>query len=344
MDIREELNNRVSTELLTEEAIYQIRSFSVKSMGDKTSRNTTLSYLEMLYELEYKYHKLLSGDFHGNPKRRDNILNIISIKGNQLISVLSESIINVFDGWLEMHDFENPEKFATKRLTGLEEFGYTPFRMLSELFTQYYSFGGKKTNEINEFISNTIFNNKEKYPMSFNVLDNDVDERTDALRDDMRHKLELSLIYFNEAYSTDFKTEDEADDYIIDYDEIDWDSFYSYSNFNKLLGVYPCIEIHMNAIFPKVYEFWEENNLLEIVDKIKLTRAKLINVSKISSKASLSDKFVAFHKALNVTHSSGSIMTYYVDDYGVDESDLDKLSNRGVSDWDKELGLLGVKI
>lgn len=57
----------------------------------------------------------------------------------------------------------------------------------------------------------------------------------------------------------------------------------------------------------------------------------------------LNKKFMILNEAINLTHNVGYFMFHYNELFGINKSDLDKLSNKDVSEWDKELKEIGVK-
>jgi len=57
----------------------------------------------------------------------------------------------------------------------------------------------------------------------------------------------------------------------------------------------------------------------------------------------LTEKFVIFNEALHVAHYSGSMISDYINLNDVDADFLDEMSDRDVSDWNDELGELGIR-
>lgn len=109
-----------------------IKSFDVSSI-DLNDKDELLEAYKLLYELEFKYNKILSSKFKsGNIKRKENILTIILNKSKQVISLISKTLINVFNEWLNNHD---PNYFNEKAEEFIEFIDSDEY--LNQLLFQY---------------------------------------------------------------------------------------------------------------------------------------------------------------------------------------------------------------
>lgn len=305
----------------------KIKSFDVNNLdyGDEL-----LEGFELLYELEYKYNKILNSQFSGNEKRRENILNIIASKAEELIEVLGGTLQDVYWEWIEIHDYENPTKTGELRLEP-----HTPRdNMLETIISTYKRFtdgnymGGIKYSDL-AFIANQINNNPDNFPITTDYLSED-DTQQSQMYDTLHHD---GLEEFNEIYDQEFNSEEDAEEFIENYgDELVYDL-----DILSSLPVDCYYEIYGQIVLPAMLE--AHPSLEETIDDNKKILNKLKNIDSLP----LSKQFMNINIALNGVHASGSMMEHYENRYAVSEEDLGGLSNRDVSDWDKELKILGFR-
>lgn len=67
-----------------------------------------IEVFEILYEIEYKYNMILNKEFNGSSKRKENILNILEIKMNEIMDILPNTFINSYDEYLDGFTMETP--------------------------------------------------------------------------------------------------------------------------------------------------------------------------------------------------------------------------------------------
>ena len=236
---------------LFETEVSKINSFKVDSLDEVGyDSDVLLTYFELLYELEY--NQILSKPFNGPEKRKHNILNIIEAKANQLVGVLSESFINVFEVWLNNHDLDNPEKFAETRVKDNEDTGEPLFNYFISEYKRY----GNQSNwgDIWRNIEQGL--NKGNLPILSDVLD---DYITYDYKNRYFSELENDgLERFNDNNGKEFATEEEARDYIENIELSDVLDYLDEGTFEVVVGendsVY--IELFEKIIFP-IWYTWE---------------------------------------------------------------------------------------
>jgi len=310
-------------DFLLERSTSNIKSFDAKNLDIHDTKKLLEAY-ELLYELEYKYNTISSYPFFGNEDRKNNILSLIENKSKDLIKKLSETLIYTYNDWLEYHNISEPYELARKRLEDFDDY----FETIFSEYTRYTDGNFQK------FIYE-IENNQEDYPETMDELSNHTN------KDDMYDILEDSLESFNDNFGTNFENKYDAEKYIEDYTIYISDIIYDKETFkNYVTSEAAYIELYAEMIFPLWYAEWEYQGIDEIVSDNKEHLEKLKNISNNP----LNTQFVIFSAALNGVHVTGDMIEHYDNDFNISKDDLDELSNKDVSDWNKELKEIGVNI
>jgi len=325
--------------LIYETEVGTIQSFHVENKGANFYDNSELlEYYQLLYELEYKYNMGSKAQFNGNPKRRENILNIFGQKASQLVDAIAPTLAAVYEDWVQSHDTENPDEMFEKRFeTGNPE--YT----MNSLITSYAqetdgSYDERKVWKYYNEMARQIDSNIDDYPTIKSLLDDD-DEYSEMKRSDMRDYLEsYGLEDFNSQYSTEFEEEAAAEDYIDNY-EASYEFSEMFPEPSSLTGVWDfeavAKEIYRNLIMPN----WE-NKWSNVGSNVDDNREILYLINNIENQP-LGEKMVILSRALNGVHQTGDMMDHYENTYSISKSQLDDLSNSDVDEWNKELNMLG---
>lgn len=322
-------------DFIYETEVGTIKSFPVSDV-DWGGENLG-EYFELLYELEYKYNMGRKVPFEGNPKRGENILKIFGAKLEELIDVITPTFIRVFEEWIEAHNIDDPSEMYRARY---DEFSAE--EIMNAIISEYGryvhgKYGGDTQNTKYYYeILNNIEQNIDDYPTLKEVLSDD--EFQEMYRNDMRETLNNDgLEEFNERYDTEFDNEDVANDYIDEYvEDIELAAFFPEPS--MLTGLYDfnsvAEEIYTNQILPAWENNWAIENTLENNKEIF---HELENIDNYP----ISERTAILNKAINATHQTGDMMDYYENEYQINKDMLDDLSNQDVSQWNKEMYMLG---
>lgn len=298
-----------------------------------SASNDLLEELEVMYEWEYKFNKILQSKNIRNEKRINNM--ILALRKNliPILNNISEKLVEVFEDWLEKHAITKLEIWAKERVKDIEEIGYDfeDEEAFEVMFGEYkrYSGGSKKDFQkdfldssleyideiaVEEFIRDEILNIEEE-------IEEEDDE--DYKEDLEQRKSELEE-YENDAagYIKNYLGVSEA------FEMFGPSIFYSEESF---------VNAYKKLIFPKWYSYWKSKG----IDKTRKTVEKVYkDLKKSIREKDLKKKIAYINIALNTSHQTGSMMDYVEQEYGVDKRDLDNLTKSGdkfAKKWDKEV-------
>lgn len=328
-----------NTTVLYEREIIKIKNFQVSNWDDLYDSDKLYEHFKLLYELEYKYNRALNSKFKGIEERQKNIIKIIENKAKELIKAITPTFEGVFLDWLDAHNTEDPEKFSGKRFEGMD--GGEALEIIIYDYMRYMNTTINALNKEKAFsqIIDTINKNPENFPITIEKFSYISDEK----RDNMRYQLESEgLEEFNNNYATGFETEEAAEDYIdnFSYDISDIiyniDTFYSY--FGNDENVF--IELYSKIVFPLWYDEWASQGIERTIEDNKEILNNLENIEH----QPLKTQFKILNIAINATHQTGDMMDNYENKHSISKKQLDALSETDVSDWDKELKLIGFNI
>jgi len=339
----ENIKDKLIKKLLSEHTMPEINSFKVfdKSMWSEpqdTDSDELEEHLEYLYELEYKYSMLLTKGFHGNEKRRENIIKIIERKLRLLLSSLSEVLIRLFKFWVNIHNVNDWYQWGLSRVYDSIE-GFSTTDMYSYIVDMI-----KREIGLSEYpIVERVIENLEMLPNIKGVLEEQMGYIVDEMRGNMESELDdYGVETFNEEYDTNFKDYDSAYEYIQEKE-------YTFDDLVDL-GYFDGLSIISNDVeaLGELYGFFLHDNWLnqygpqveEKIEEFEYWIEKLENIEKYSIK----EQVVLFNRTLNLTHTTGKMTEYMMDLYGVGEDELDELSDANTTEWDKELKLIGIKV
>lgn len=340
------INNKVN---LYEHEMSYINSIIVKDWY-QLDGDDVLEYLKYLYELEYKYSMVTNNKFHGNPKRGDNIIKILKSKLGQLIPQLSHVLINVFQKWLDLHSLDDPRSWAEKRYDMYQEFeeggsGYSVYKSILGEFKNGIR-NDSEFSQVHHEIAKYVDSNPGDFPELTKCIEEHYSETNEYRRNDMYTELEQGLEMFNDDYGTEFTTEDEANQYIDEYEGEFYMSDIEINQFEDLVG--SCmrggIEILANLCHSKwvgkISQIVASNGEAfdDVRDTIEKHKEALENIEGMD----LKKQSYIFNMALNSVHSSGDMLEHLSSDYNISYDDLEALSDSDTTEWDKELRLIGV--
>lgn len=347
--IKEELEYRQDIQQLFEMSMMDISNFNVYEIG-WGDRKRNLDLFEFLYELEYKYSMMKMQPFKGVERRRENMLVLLKARAESVIEVISKSFIEVFEDWLSKHALLSPTKWAKARVKEALEIGESTEGVFLSLVSEYsryiYGLSRKAEKSFYEMVSNAL-ENLNDYPAFSEYLEGTVLEgQKEWMINDLYDE---GVEEFNERFGKDFETQDEAEDYISDMSLEDIDIsetffFESIEQFTSMLENFPrwkeiAIEFNANLVFPVWYGHWSGHGIEGTRENIEEVYKQL---KEISSEP-IEEQFVIINRATNITHQTGNMIDYYSEKYEVGADDLEELSNLDVSDWNRELHLVGVQ-
>jgi len=339
----------------------------------KSEYNTDDSFvdqLEALYELEYKYFMLKSKPFRGMPQRKENILNQLRQRLNQLALEIREPILITFQSWLSSHALLEPGTWADSRVSNALYNNYdgSISSVMNDILHEYNNYSGILETPIEITFSDfmqEITRNSDKFPFFKEFLS--------VLTPDYQANLEYNLESegyeeFGETYGMDFASDEDGKAYIqnLTIDDIGIDTIIdglelnNFNTFTSQLGSWRDFadsvlsEFYENFVFPLWYTYWGSRGIDETRQNIEFIYNNLL-------KADVNDieNFIVYiNAALNGVHQTGSMLQYlqeYIDqnpdEYNTwgEEVDLkdtfDRLSlEPDIQKWNKELKEIGVKI
>jgi len=334
---------------LFESSIAEIKRFPIETI----TFDNALDTFNLWYELEYKYSQLKNKSFKGLPQRKENILNIIKDTALNINDVLADSFIEVFGNWLEFHAILNPKLWAEKRYEEVEDEGFDFESIIKSLFSEYRSYqGGESFQDTFEDIIYDINN----FPVFKKLLTVGTIDFYQSDLDNMdEEEFQEQYGYLLKDLSIETKDEFEEllnsgelpENLILNYVELlttnDIEYFveslknlmnYVYNVTEEDIG----IEFYEKLVFPVWYGKWKAEGIDETRQNVEDVYNDLQNINSFP----LKKQFALINIATNTAHQSGSIMDYYEERFNVGKSDLDVLTNKDVSEWDKELREIGV--
>lgn len=207
--------------------------------------------------------------FDGSPERKENILNILETKANEIIDVIVKTFIQSYDDYLNEFGIETP-----------------PAMDIIQRRWQY----------IFEILNVGLLKNN-----SGEVMKN-------TLRDDIKK-------ITGKEPSPRFSS-------------MSFRSYLRRQFYRDIEG------------YEKEFREFENNSFVYGAFQIRDMGKKLLNINNLP----LEKKFAILNEAINLTHNVGYFMFHYNRLFKIDKSDLDKLSNLDVSEWNEELREIGVEI
>lgn len=326
-----------------------------------------LEAFEFVYELEFKYNRLLSNRFLGVPDRRDNMLEIIERKAHEVIPPLAETFIDVFDNWLRHHAITSPQLWAEMRVEALEELwgGYLDSEYIQQPME---TFLGELSRYLNYDLSQNIIAGLEasdlirdefyEYAFTFTKEMMEVDLEDVAAgymeMEDFQYRYsEFEAIEDAETVEEltkaveglDFRSIPEEDielDSIIDQmDDMGVAEFMQHFLNHTGISVEALLEeLYREVLFPAWFGHWKPKGIEKTRDTIEKISEQLHNIQKFPIRM----QFAVLNIAKNANHQNGSMMEYYEEMWGVDYVALKRLSNLDTTQWEKELSDIGVMI
>jgi hypothetical protein len=319
---------------LLERSMAEINNFDPEEM---IADETLLELFKLIYEIEYKYSMMAAKGFSGNERRKDNILKILERVGEESISALGGTFIDVFGNWLEHHAILSPRTWASKRLEDLIENGYGEEEIYENIKWEFEN--DKDYSNYNSF-EQAIQNNIDKMPALKNFLTTFYDEK-DNMYDDLESE---GYEEFGERYGEEFESKEEAREFIDEYETDPSDvigNFGAEEVFKHVRQDEDVFEeLYVHIVFPAWYAHWSAEGIDETRANVEDVYKQLQNIDSLPFK----QQNALINIATNTTHQTGSMMEYYSNRYDVDERDLRDLSNRDVEDWNEELREIGVQI
>lgn len=118
--------------------------------GDLKLSNSFIKNLRIIYEFEYKYHKILETQMI-NQKRKDNILNEIERRIKPILNSVVDELLNVYNIWIQNHeifdDITNVDKWVRLKYNLIQ---YDNMNDLIEGAIVDYEVFSKKDNTFNK--------------------------------------------------------------------------------------------------------------------------------------------------------------------------------------------------
>jgi hypothetical protein len=322
---------------LLESSMEEIYSFAPEEMEPE-------EIFEMLYEIEYKYNMMKSKEFSGNPRRHENMMKVLEKVGRKVNSALAETFVNVYENWLESHAILSPRTWARKRAEDAMEFaeasGESPYSAVKSEFNRYdYAWNNYGS------VEKGIWANFDKMPALKNALSEHAKEYAEHEQRDMYYNLEQEgYEEFGEMYGQEFSSEEEAEKYIEEYESDPFDILEILDE-EAMLALFQnnqeaLAELFEHLVFPAWHYKWAQEGIEQTRENIENIYKQLQGMNSLP----FEKQNVLINRATNATHQTGSMMDYYEERYGVDEGQLEDLSNRDTEDWDEELREVGVRI
>jgi len=242
--------------------------------------------------------------------------------------------MNVFINWINNHEVDNPYKMAETRLEDYEE------NKLEGILGEYIrwssgdAFNSDRSQGERNFLQ-TIENNFDELPRLKKLFE---EQFVDEFRDNMRNEFGDDVGEFNDNNDTEFETVEQVEEYIDNYEMNFSEHIYSLESLGYLIGEYNdnvLEELYAKLIVPLFRSHWSG-----IEGTVDTNKEILDDLNNIHSQP-LKIRFKTLNVAINATHQTGDMMSHYEDRYDVSKDTLDSLSDMDVTDWDKELKMLG---
>lgn len=306
-----------------------------------------------LYEIEYKYNMLFNKPFKGLEKRKYNILKILESAADSIIEKLAQTFEDVFADWLKRHAILEPEKWAEQRVEEWTDMGEDNDIIWGYLIDEYlrYKLGGSYRKD-RKAISAIMDETREKInKMPF--LKQRLSEYSYDEKENMYNDLEYEgYEEFGERWNKEFESEDEAREFIDDFEPDpensivfeDWDSFE-----NLVIGSdRVLVELYEHLVFPLWYGKWKAEGIDTTRELVEEAYKMTQSINSMPTKK----KFGVINHIINVNHQNGPMMEYYQDRFGISKNFLDLLSAEPeegheeyfLGDWNDELREIGVDI
>jgi len=347
---------------------YQLIKFA-QICNKKYDPNDLNEMLTTFYELEYIYSQLKLKPFTGHPKRKENIFNNVKKELIITISDIKSVLIRVFGNWLQSHALTNPEQWAISRLK--ENEWYNTEEKIKDALYEYkqyinipdqiqesqYSdrYQTNLDNAIFREIHNHIIANENLYPTFYNLAKYMAEEYKNNELEELETNPEEVLNRYNVEIPEEAikMIKENAVDTVIEIYMSDYQGFLNTLENNEeyLSGI--LTEINQNLIFPLWYAKWSAEGIDETRENMESVYNELIQ----SQNENIEQSIQAIHIALNTAHQTGSMLDNIEDeadkmammDGSVQRMEsipdlFNDLSNMDVSELDKELREIGVKI
>lgn len=301
-------------------------------LSDELSEN-----LLTIYEWEYKYHKIINSQ-STNEKRKNFLLSRISQELNPVLLKVRKDLWDVYEKWLNSHALLSPHTWATHRAQDAEYDSEVDNKELFEsLFRDYEQYVNSSREEfVREFIEFNYelihlyikdYMNEELYNYEIQL-----EEAQSQKNEELIQELTQRINYLNDEIEN--PNAYEIQEYISTYYG-SLDQFIEtimYSDLQRMT-----VKVWEDVVFQNWYEHWQEKD----IDSVRANNEDIAN--KLQAAESITDQFKIINIALNGVHVTGQ-MTDYINniDSSIDQSFLSELSNMDVSQWDKDLTLLGI--
>jgi len=297
-------------------------------MGDEL-----IDKIEAIYELEYKFNTLKSkfkNSKESHLKRYQNILIKMEKLIREIASDIADDLIEVFEEWLSRHALLSADSWANARVKDQEEMGGSPEDMMDSIKGEYQRYvKGNFESAVIDAIGKHIDDSSGLKQWLSDFGDEEKNQRIEQAE---------------EEGDEDF---DESDLDHLDSPEGAWEYL---SDMGEAMTILPdyvredlAFLLYKNLVFPAWLEHWSAQGIEETRDRVEETNDILHSISK-GSVSNIGDIIVGINRALNEAHQTGEMLEYIDARYNINKSELDDLSNREVSDWNKELGDMGFKV
>lgn len=321
------------------------------------------SYIEAIYELEYKLSMAKAFPFNGMPQRKENIIRNLENEARKVGSVVQQRLVSVYENWLEEHAILSPATWARKATEATfdysEETEENPWHNVLHAVAKWLSMTNKVNyrdiNATTKYIEKYIWQNKEEFSPAFDAYRNELLDKflVNELRDDLISQYDGDLEGFNTTFNENLEDEDLIaptlenmdDDRIIE----EFEPMNNLMNFglDEFVEIYGANKeliklIYEKIAFPAWYKYWSAQGIDE-------TRERIENVYEQLKSASL-DNLPMFlstiNIAINTSHQTGS-MTDYMD--GGDDEIKDILNDltsgkHYLPEWNADLEEVGFQV
>lgn len=299
--------------------------------------------LKAIYELEYRYQAINKNN-NIMPQRKENILNQIEKKIQEIIPEIKNTFLKVFEKWLETHALLDPEQWAKARLEDFKEAKELIQIDVAIAELHRYTIGSVDYSKIRADFMGNIDAYMEKIPVLQKIKKAIQEEYKENIINELD---EDEIEYFNEEHQTNFPATEEGVDEAIEYLEekdITIELFDFIGDIENLvdiannLGLFENLifQIYKNLIFPHWYDYWKSQGIEE-------TRKTIENVYKILQQNSnnIQEEIKKINIALNTAHQTGNLIEDYLEHYSqefIDSDFFDYLSQGSyIEETDKAL-------
>lgn len=306
--------------LLLEKSIEKLYNEKIPTVEDDAEE-----LFRLFYELEYKYSIIKSHSFTGLPKRKENILKILSTKLKEATRNIADSLLPVYEKWLKEHTLLNPKEWAKARLNQNEEFGNINLPSAIDEYERY-----ARNADTGTFADIIEFMKEGKLPKLKELL---IDN---TILDETEHLKEIGYKKYGKERGEEFKSNKQALDFINNtYSEYYYDEYNLKDAFDNLDNREIELEFYEKLVFPVWFRYWKKEGITKTRERIQNIYNQLENLNT----QTLENQVANVNIALNAAHQTGSMMEHYG---WVDESFLRDMSNQDTTEWDKELKKIGI--